>query len=150
MAGLWSRKFDHKNGETRVCKECGLSYHTMKPINKCTKCVNAAQKIIETKKRSLKKKKKQYPFNNRTHEAGARFCRIRTELSNAWKEYKETGDKEVIHSHYNKQLKEIKDNGIMEWIFDRRPTGAGRERNVRSKNMIKKDYPSTKDMPYEY
>ena len=38
---LWKVKFDHKNGEQRECKECGASFHTMKPrhrwINKVKK-----------------------------------------------------------------------------------------------------------------
>ena len=62
MAGLWSRKFDYKNGETRVCKVCGETYHTPKPINKCKKCVNDAQRPIEEAKRAKYKKKEQYPL----------------------------------------------------------------------------------------
>ena len=33
--GLWNVKFDHKNGETRVCKGCGASFHTMRPKHSC-------------------------------------------------------------------------------------------------------------------
>jgi len=149
MAGIWSRKFDYKNGETRVCNQCGETYHTPKPINKCRACVNARQLIIEREKRGRYKKKDTYPFNTKTHEAGARFCRIRTELSNAWKEYKKTGNREVIDAHYDKQLKEIHENGILIWILDRRCLKAQSEKHIKTKGMIRKEYPSTKEMPYE-
>lgn len=146
MAGLWNRKFDRKNGETRICKECGETYHTMKPINKCRLCVNKAQKVIEEVRRANHPLKKPYPFNNRTNEAGARFCSIRTALSNAWKEYSKTGDKSYVIQHYEKQLKEAKELGILEWIYDRRTPEAKRENGqyVRTRNMIRKEYPDTR------
>ena len=144
MAGLWSRKFDYKNGETRVCKVCGETYHTPKPINKCKKCVNDAQRPIEEAKRAKYKKKEQYPFNNRNGEASSRFCSIRTATSKVWREYRQTGDKSIITAHYDKQLKEIKDNGIMEWILDRRCIEAQKAKHVKTKGMIKKDYPDTR------
>ena len=59
--GLWNVKFDHKNGEQRVCKGCGASFHTPKPRWSCNACVNAKQKVIETNKRSSMKEK------NHTH-----------------------------------------------------------------------------------
>ena len=146
MAGLWNRKFDRKNGETRICKECGETYHTMKPINKCRLCVNKAQRVIEEVRRAKTPLKKPYPFNNRTNEAGARFCSIRTALSNAWKEYNKTGDKSYVIAHYEKQLKEAKELGILEWIYDRRTPEAKRENNqyLKTRNMINKDLPDTR------
>jgi hypothetical protein len=149
MAGLWSRKFDYTNGETRECKLCGASFHTDKPKWRCNDCVNAKQKIVEANKRAKYKKKEQYPFSNKTTEAANRFCRIRTALSNAWKEYRETGDKKVVLTHYNKQLKEIEENGIMTWILDRRCLEAQSEKKSKSKGMIKKEYPDTRGY-YEY
>ena len=79
-------------------------------------------------------------------EASNRFCKIRTALSNAWKEYNKTGDRNVITAHYNKQLEEIENNGIMEWILDRRgnddlPNG---QTKAKSKKMIRNDYPDTR------
>ena len=71
-----------------VEKECGEGFHAVKPINKCRLCVNKAQRVIEEVRRAKTPLKKPYPFNNRTNEAGARFCSIRTALSNAWKEIK--------------------------------------------------------------
>ena len=144
MAGLWNKKFDRKNGETRECRTCGTTFHAKKPIWKCTKCVNASQRIIETKKRAKYPKKHRYPFNNRTNEAGSRFCSIRTALSNAWKEYKKTGDRNVITAHYEKQLKEIQENGIMHWILDRRDVETLRENKLKTRNMITKDLPDTR------
>ena len=149
MAGLWSRKFDRKNGEQRQCKLCDDTFHTLKPIWKCKKCVNAAQRIIERKKRSKYAKKDNYPFDNRTNEAGSRFCSIRTALSNAWKQYNKTGDKSIITQHYDKQLKEIEANGIMKWILDRRDKETNEAKTIKSRKTITKDYPNHHDY-YEY
>jgi hypothetical protein len=147
--GLWARKFDRKNGETRQCNYCGDTFHAKKPIWKCTKCVNAAQKIIEQKKRARTPKKEQYPFDNYGNEAGRRFCTIRTALSNAWKEYKKTGDKSYVIAHYDKQLKEIKDNGIWQWIWDRKDEATLKENKPKTRNMINKEVPDTRGY-YEY
>jgi len=149
MAGLWNKKFDHKNGETRQCKECGAEFHTMKPRYTCNKCVNAKQKKYETIRREKYPKKQHYPFDNKTHEAGSRFCSIRTAISRAWKEYKKTGDRDIITKHYDKQLKEIQDNGIMKWINDRRDKETLEARQIKSKSNITKDYPNHHDY-YEY
>ena len=148
---MFKKPFNRKVGETRICKHCNESFFTFKPIWKCTKCVNASQRVIETRKRARTPKKEQYPFDNRGNEAGARFCSIRTALSKAWKEYNKTGDKSYVIEHYDKQLKEIKDNGIMEWIFDRRTPEAKREMNpnAKTRNMIRTDYPDTRGH-YEY
>jgi hypothetical protein len=149
MAGLWNRKFDHTNGEQRICKHCGVSFHTMKPRYSCNPCLNANQKVYEVIKRSKYPKKDNYPFNNRTNEAGARFCSIRTALSNAWKQYNKTGDRDVITQHYDKQLKEIEDNGILKWILDRRDKETAEARQIKSRKTITKDYPNHHDY-YEY
>jgi hypothetical protein len=149
MAGLWNRKFDHKNGEQRICKHCSVSFHTMKPRYSCNQCLNAQQRIIETKKRAKYAKKDNYPFNNRTNEAGARFCTIRTALSNAWKQYNKTGDKSYVNAHYDKQIKEIHENGIWQWIWDRRDKETAESKQSKSKKTIQRDYPNTHDY-YEY
>ena len=148
---MFKKPFNRKLGEDRVCKECGEQFHAKKPIWKCTKCVNKAQKIIEERKRALYKKKDRYPFDTRTNLATNRFCSIRTALSNAWKKYEKTGDKSYVTAHYDKQIKEIQDNGIMEWILDRRSADAKREMNpnIKTNNMIDKELPDTRGY-YEY
>jgi hypothetical protein len=147
--GIWSRKFDYKNGEDRKCKHCGAEFHAKKPLWRCQSCINANQKIIEERKRAKYEKKDQYPFNNKTSEASNRFCKIRTALSNAWKEYNKTGDRSVITAHYEKQLKEIEENGIMTWIIDRRDDATKKEKQLKSRTTIRKDYPNHHDY-YEY
>jgi hypothetical protein len=141
---LWKVKFNHKDGENRVCKLCGKTFHTMKPRYRCNACVNDKQKIIEAKKRNQYKKKAQYPFNNKTTEASNRFCRIRTQMSKAWKEFEKTGDKSIVIAHYDKQIKEINDNGIMEWILDRRDVTSKQASKPKTTNMTRKDYPDTR------
>jgi hypothetical protein len=144
MPGLWSVKFDHVNGEMRKCKGCGEEYHAKKPRWLCTKCVNEKQRPIEEAKRARTPKKEQYPFDTKSNEAATRFCKIRTALSNAWKEYNKTGDKSVILAHYDKQLKEIHDNGIWEWIWDRRDDASKKENKLKTASMTRKNYPDTR------
>jgi hypothetical protein len=146
---LWNTKFDHTNGETRKCKLCDAEFYTKKPTWRCNQCVNANQKIIETKKRSKYAKKENYPFDTKTHEAGRRFCSIRTATSNAWKQYNKTGDRSIITKHYDKQLKEIEQNGILKWILDRRDKETAEIKKIKSRKTITKDYPNHHDY-YEY
>ena len=141
---MFKKPFNRKVGEDRECKICNQIFHTNKPMWRCQKCVNEAQKIIEAKKRAKYQKKDRYPFDTKKAEASNRFCSIRTALSNAWKEYHRTGDKSAIIAHYNKQLKEIEENGILTWILDRRNNEAKRENTPRTKNMTIKDYPDTR------
>lgn len=143
---MFKKPFNRKTGEDRVCKECGDAFHAKKPIWRCTKCVNKAQKVIEEKKRALYKKKETYPFDTRSNEPGRRFNRISTELSNAWKQYNKTGDKSYVTAHYDKQLKEIAENGILTWILDRRSKDIKKEINpyVKTNNMIDKELPDTR------
>ena len=149
MAGLWSVKFDHKNGETRQCKECGETFHAKKPVYTCQPCQNKKQKVVEQKKRAQYQKKDNYPFDNRTNEAGSRFHRIQRELRKAWIEFKKTGDKSIITQHYDKQIKEIEENGILKWIIDRRDAETNKAKIIKSKKTITKDYPNHHDY-YEY
>ena len=44
---MFKKPFNRKVGETRTCKHCSATFHTFKPIWKCTKCVNKSQKVIE-------------------------------------------------------------------------------------------------------
>lgn len=143
--GLWNRKFDYKNGEQRVCKGCSATFHTIKPRYRCNQCLNAAQRIIEQKKRDKYERKPKYPFRTTTNEAERRFSRIHGELVAAWKE----GTREALTKHYDKQIKEIEENGIMQWIMDRRDKETLDAKKMKSKKNITKDYPNMHDY-YEY
>lgn len=141
---MFKKPFNKKVGETRECKGCGDTFFTDKPTWKCRNCVNAKQRIIEEKKRAKYPKKDKYPFDNRGTESSNRFCKIRTGLSNAWKEYNKTGDKTAINEHYNKQLQEIRDNGILQWIYDRRDKETIAAKAVKSKRQITQELPDTR------
>ena len=146
---MFKKPFNRTIGEERICKECGVSFHTFKPRYSCNACLNAAQKIVERKKRALYKKKDNYPFDTKTNVAGARFHRIQKALREAWKEYDKTGDKSIITQHYEKQIKEIEENGILKWIIDRRDAESNKGKIIKSRNHIQKDYPNHHDY-YEY
>ena len=151
---MFKKPFNKVVGETRKCKVCDKDFHTFKPRWNCKECVSkinheAAKKkygegVPATGRWAGLPLKKPYPFNNRTNEAGARFCSIRTALSNAWKEYNKTGDKSVVIAHYDKQLKEIEENGILTWILDRRSDDMKKDTQYKSKSMIYKELPDTR------
>lgn len=140
MAGLWSRKFDYKNGEDRVCKKCNVPFHTKKPRNICTKCNNAKQKILSQQYREKIGKKQNYPFSTKTNEAGKRFSKISAKLNKIWR----TGDRELIRQHYADQLKEAEELGIIKWINDVRTDEAIRARQIKSRNRTNDDFPDTR------
>jgi hypothetical protein len=140
---LWNTKFDHTNGETRECKECKETFHAKKPIWKCRKCVNASQKIIETKKRAKYQRKEPYPYQGPNHNYHSRFYPLRAKLHSIrvrqeWKEY------------FKERLDEIlNDKVLMKWINERRDKETAEARQVKSRKTITKDYPNTHDY-YEY
>lgn len=146
---MFKKPFNRQIGENRECKKCGVEFHTFKPRYTCNACLNIAQKVIEQKKRDKYQKKPGYPFNTKDGKASRRFCSIRTATSKVWKEYKKTGNRDIITQHYNKQLKEIEDNGIMKWIIDRRDKETLEAKQIKSKKTIQKDYPNHHDY-YEY
>jgi hypothetical protein len=151
---LWKVKFNHKDGENRKCKLCGDDFHATRPVWRCKDCIGKinhqtakdkyGEGIIPTGKWAGMEPKKPYPFDTRSGEPGRRFLSIRTALSNAWKEYNKTGDKSVILAHYNKQLKEIEENGIMEWIKDRRSDDMRKETQLKSKKQTNIEFPDTR------
>ena len=145
---MFKKKFDHKNGEARVCKECGAAYHAMKPTWKCKKCLNRDQREIENNKKLNLEKKEEYPFNTKTDEADVRFSNITTALDNAWNLYKRTGNKSYVREHYKKQLKEIEENGIMKWIRNRKFVEPEKPKS-KSKSITKREFPDTRGH-YEY
>ena len=146
---MFKKPFNRTIGEERICKYCSVSFHTFKPRYTCNICLNAKQRVIEERKRAKYAKKDNYPFNNRTNEAGARFHRIQRDLRKAWKEFEKTGDRNIITQHYNNQLKEIEENGILKWILDRRDRETLEAKQSKSRKTIQKDYPNHHDY-YEY
>ena len=140
---LWKVKFDHKNGETRECKECGTSFHTPKPRWRCNACVNAKQKIVETAKRAKYERKEPYPYQGPNHDYHSRFYPLRAKLHkikvrSQWKEY------------FKERLDEILNDAVlMKWINDRRDKETAEAKQVKSKSNIQKDYPNHHDY-YEY
>ena len=139
MAGIWSRKFDYVNGETRVCKKCNELFYTMKPVYTCKKCANENQKLYSQKYRDEIGIKENYPFSSVGNEAGARFSKIRQKLRKAWED-----GPEAVKKHYTKQLKEAEELGIMKWIFDRRDDATIKSRTEKSKNQTQIEYPDTR------
>jgi hypothetical protein len=97
-------------------------------------------KEIKDKEKYLKKN---YPFDNVTSQAQLRFNRIQKELREAWKQ-----GPEAVKRHYDKQLKEAEELGIMQWIFDRRTTQGKRNGKTGRPSDVRVEYPSTKNMPY--
>ena len=153
---LWKVKFNHKDGETRRCKVCDKDFHAKKPIWRCPLCTSKInfdkrkdkypEGIMNTGKWIGMPMKKPYPFNNRNSEANNRFARIRRDLRKAWE-----GGRDELNKHYAKQLEEIRDNGILEWILDRRANEdrPNNELKTKSKNQTKIDWPDTRGH-YEY
>ena len=132
----------------RICKVCGEGFIPHKPLLSCRKCTNEKARLGQIRRKEAEgfQKKKPYPFDNYTNQAGKRFHRIQRELRQAWKE-----GREAVNEHYRKQLREIKENGILDWIIDRRDA----ETTVKQKGSgktgrpkeTKREYPSTLVMP---
>ena len=141
--GLWNVKFDHKNGEQRVCKECGASFHTPKPRWSCNACVNAKQKIIETRKRSKYERKEPYPYQGPNHDYHHRFYPLRKKLH-------KIKVREEWQAYFKERLDEILNDAVlMKWINDRRDKETAEAKQAKSKRNITKDYPNHHDY-YEY
>ena len=143
MAGLWSRKFNHKDGEQRICKECGTSFHTMKPRCSCNACVNAKQKKYERLRRKQYERKLPYPYQIDNHNYNHRFYPLRAKLH-------KMKQREEWQEYFKIKLNEImQDEALMKWINDRRDLETKNEKVARSKKVIQKDYPDTRGH-YEY
>jgi hypothetical protein len=140
---LWNVKFDHVNGENRVCKHCGVTFHTIKPRWSCSPCLNAKQKVIETKKRSKYERKDPYPYQGPNHDYHSRFYPLRAKLH-------KMKVREEWQKYFTERLDEIfNDAVLMKWINDRRDKETADARQVKSKKSITKDYPNHHDY-YEY
>jgi len=141
---MFKKKFDRVNGEIRQCRECNVEFHSFKPVFVCRPCDNRIKRE-RLKERGLLgeidvyRPKKNYPFDNKGSEADNRFAKIRAKTNQAWKL-----GREAINAHYEAQLKEIEENGILEWIYDRRDDETIRSKRSRSRTYINKDYPDTR------
>lgn len=146
---MFKKPFNKKDGETRECRKCGATYHTMRPRWSCDKCLakyiyeqklaNKQPGIIKSGKYEGQPYKTKYPFSNKSQEANQRFARIRRELDNCW-------DKEERRAHYRKQLEEAETLGIIKWINDRRDDKSMRQGKPKSKTKIENEYPDTKGL----
>jgi len=140
---LWNTKFDYANGEQRVCKECGISFHTMKPRYSCNACLNIKQKVIEQKKRGKYEKKQSYPYQGPKHDYHQRFYPLRVKLH-------KMKVREEWQAYFKEKLDEImQDKILMKWINDRRDKETLEAKQAKSKKNIQRDYPNTHDY-YEY
>jgi hypothetical protein len=143
MAGLWSRKFDYANGEDRICKGCGVEFHTIKPRYECNTCLNIKQKVIEQRKRSKYERKEPYPYQGPNHDYHTRFYPLRVKLH-------KMKVREEWQKYFKEKLDEImQDKILMKWINDRRDKETLEGKQAKSKKNIQKDYPNTHDY-YEY
>jgi len=144
---MFKKPFNKKDGETRVCLDCSVEFHTMKPINRCTPCANKRNKnrLEEKIELGLVEKheyKENYPFNTTNGEAVKRFHRIQYAL-------RDCKTKEERRVHFAKQLKEIEENGILKWIYDRRDEETKREKRSKRDSKINKDIPDTRYMDWD-
>ena len=147
---MFKKPFNQKVGETRQCKTCGKEFHTMRPVWRCKPCINEYVRNynksnyqsgkLNTGPLRGKEHKKPYPFSTKTNEAGKRFSKIRKELNRIWN----TGDRELIRQHYDKQLKEAEEFGIIDWINDIRTNQSIKEMAKRPQQKISKEYPDTR------
>jgi hypothetical protein len=143
MAGLWSRKFDYVNGDTRECKGCGVEFHTIKPRYSCNQCINAKQRIIETKKRAKYEKKLPYPYQGKNHNYKQRFDPLKSKLH-------KMKERQEWQAYFKVRLDEVLNDAVlMKWINDRRDKETAEAKQIKSKSNITKEYPNHHDY-YEY
>jgi hypothetical protein len=140
-------KIKFNPNKERVCITCGNIFLPNKPLNNCSKCINEKARLNRIKYKEegkIPQDKTPYPFCTKTNQAGARFNKIKRELNKAWNE-----GREAVKRHYDKQLKEAEELGILEWIYDRRDTSPKIKNGQIGRPVDKRtQYPSTKDMPY--
>ena len=135
---MFKKPFNREVGETRQCKKCDTIFHTFKPVWQCNSC---AVKQVRKYNEGNYTPKDAYPFNNKelygNHRATKRFTQIRQRLN-------QCKTREELTQHYDRQLKEIEDNGILKWIWDRRDNGTVKANRKKSKSMTQRDWPDTR------
>lgn len=123
--------------QDRICRYCGNPFHAIRATWRCNPCTLTLQKnVIESNR---KPKKDPYPFNSKGGEAKSRFRRIYRELNKC-------NTREELTAHYDKMFKEIKENGIMQWIVDRRDDETLKENQSKSVKRIRTEYPDTRQL----
>lgn len=144
---MFKKPFNRKDGEDRICMDCGNGFHTMQPTNRCNEC-----KKIWTRNRQKEKlelgliekhtPKENYPFGTQNGEAARRFKRIQKGLNKCF-------SREERREYYNNQLREAEELGILTWIYDRRDSESNSEGRVKRETKIKKEYPDTRNIDWE-
>ena len=123
--------------QDRICRYCGNPFHAIRATWRCTPCALEKQKNIAATNR--RPKKDFYPFDMKGGAAKSRFRRIYRELNMC-------NTREELTAHYDKMFKEIKENGIMKWIVDRRDAETAQEHKRKSMRRIKTEYPDTSQL----
>jgi len=133
--------------QPRLCKYCGDTFIPDKPLLFCNPCRNKKaneRRIRDKELGKLPANKAHYPFDNRTNAAFKRFLDIRRRLNKAWEE-----GPEAVKRHYDRQLREAEEFGILDWIYDRRTTESKKKTMGRPMSDVRNEYPSTMSMPYD-
>jgi hypothetical protein len=123
--------------EDRVCRYCGNGFRAIRATWRCNPCTLTKQKELNEK--TKRPKKDFYPFDTANGEAKSRFRRIYRELNMC-------NTREELTQHYDKMFKEIEENGIMEWIIDRRDAETAEENKNKSIRRIRNEYPDTRQL----
>lgn len=135
---MFKKRFNKEVGELRICKKCDNEFYTHKPVWQCTKCL---VKQVKEYNQSKHTPKDNYPFNNKelygNHGATRRFTQIRKRLN-------QCKTREELTQHYDRQLKEIEENGILKWILDER--GRYKKKKI---TIDLKAYPNTKNVNHD-
>ena len=126
--------------EDRICRYCGNGFHAIRPVWRCRECTMQLQKRVNANNK--RPRKDAYPFDSKGGAAKSRFRRIYRELNKC-------NTREELTQHYDKMFKEIKENGIMQWIVDRRDAETQEENRNKSIRRIRNEYPNTRDMNYD-
>lgn len=151
---MFKKPFNYTLGETRQCKLCSKEFYTLKPTWRCNQCCAKIQAVIKKKHEDENgnfytgpfaglQKKKSYPFSD--NDMHKRFTQIRKSL-------KRCTTREEKTAHYNKCLKDIETNGILEWIYDRRDNETNKtKRNLKAMTTdeAKKRWPDTRGLQLE-
>jgi hypothetical protein len=101
-------------------------------------CINAAQKIVEGKKRAKYERKEPYPYQGPNHDYHSRFYPLRAKLH-------KMKTRDEWQAYFKIRLDEVfNDVVLMKWINDRRDKETAETKQSKSRNVIKKEFPDTR------